>query len=576
MRIFKSFRYITYLLIVMAYAGCASSGPVHLLPVAEKKIWVSQETRPDWLNKEPESKNGTLFFIGLSDKAVMEKDARNNAQQEAIKKVVQYIGVNVKSRFEKLVTATGLSTEIIDPTRVMKEFDEQLSSAVARRVKPSEWYIEKWERKQGPEVSDYYLISLLATVPQSEVDKVIAEQEAYQAALLKQAQTIREQLIQVKELILQADKQVAGQPVQAVNDYQAAIQQAEKAKVLLQGYPELDANLSEIDSLIKPTEGKLAEIMKNPWTIFTAAVLSLAKNAAKPITVAVAKVGYEDTDSTSEFGNYLTQRLEEIMSQTSVFFNVIAQPVFQKELQKAQLPIEDCLTGKFTPEKEPIIARLKGLIFAKYRELPAGIAVKLDLIEIGQGTLLGSTSIELPKASLPENMAYRPANNAIAEQGLSVLASTDSKDKQGLKIKVWADKGEGALYKSGELVHFFFRSNKDCYIYLYHMDASGQVKLLFPNSFSKHNDIRANQVYTIPDETMNFDLTIGEPFGVEMVKAFASLQPIKDLEIQPGEVGFREIGKITDSKTQEVITRGIQAVPKTGYAENTCTITTIK
>ena len=168
------------------YAGCAGSGvtapqaPKPPLPVAEQKIWSSQEIRPDWLTKEPETKEGRLFFIGLSDKFLMEKDARNNAQQEAIKKVVQYIGVNVKSKFERMVTSTGLSTGVIDPTKVMKEFDEQLSSAVARRVKPSEWYIEKWEKRQGTEQKIYHLVWLLAKVPQAEVDRVIAEQLKYQ------------------------------------------------------------------------------------------------------------------------------------------------------------------------------------------------------------------------------------------------------------------------------------------------------------------------------------------------------------------------------------------------------------
>ncbi|MEK7449798.1 MAG: DUF4384 domain-containing protein, partial [Planctomycetota bacterium] len=123
---------------------------------------------------------------------------------------------------------------------------------------------------------------------------------------------------------------------------------------------------------------------------------------------------------------------------------------------------------------------------------------------------------------------------------------------------------------------FHFRADKDCYAYLYHMDAAGQVKLLFPNSFNPDNKIKANQVYTIPDETMNFDLKISPPFGAEMVKALASFQPLKNLDIKPGETGFRNIGKITTAETREVITRSIEAVPKEGRAEDTCTLTTIK
>lgn len=554
-------------------AGCTSTNGKPL-PINEQKIWVSQEQKPEWTVKEPSVKDGSQFFIGLSDKFETEKEARDNAYSHALNNVVKYISTDVKNKTERLIAATGLSSKIIDPTVTVRGLEEQLSSAVARRVKPQEWYIEKYERKQGSEKHTYYMIYLLANVPQAEVERVIAEQISRQDEMINAVKASQEHLVKANGLILDADNQSSGQPVQSWNKYQDSIKQANDAKALLAGYPELTEMVKGIDVLIESTERKIKSVVDNPETMLAARVLMLSKNSASPVTVAIAKANYQDMDLSSEFGNYLIQKIETIMGQEKVLYNVIAQKVFQDELKRLQSPIEDCLSGKFMPLSATVISRVNGLVFARYWDKGDKVEIKMELIEVGKGTVLGSSSLELSKNSFPKDIAYKPNNDMIAGEGLKAFGSGASSGD--FKIKVWADKGEGSVYTKDESVQFHFRSNKDCYIYLYHMDASGSVKLLFPNSFNKDNRIKANQINSIPDDTMNFDFKITEPLGAEMVKAFASLQPIKDLEIKPDEVGFRDIGKIMDAKTRGIIERSIEAVAKEGYAENTCIITTIR
>ena len=426
------------------------------------------------------------------------------------------------------------------------------------------------------------MVYLLVDVPQAEVERVIAEQINYQNEMINAVKLSQEQLAKANNLTLEADNQSSSQPVQAWSKYQDAIKQAGDAKVLLAGYPELAGLGKEIDIFIDSTKRKIKSVVDNPETMLAARVMMLAKDINHPVTVAVAKVNYQDTDLSSEFGSYLIQKIETIMGQEKVLYNVIAQKVFQDELKALQSPIEDCLSGKFAASTSPtgipsvatVLARVNGLVFAKYWDKGDKVEIKMELIGVGQGTILGSSSLELPKSIFPKEIAYKPGNALIADEGLRAFGSVASSGD--FKIKVWADKGEGSVYNKDELVQFHFRSNKDCYIYLYHMDAAGSVKLLFPNSFNKDNRVKANQVNSIPDDTMNFDFQITEPLGAEMVKAFASLQPIKELEIKPDEVGFRDIGKIMDAKTRGIITRSIEAVAKEGYAENTCIITTVK
>ncbi|MEW6027118.1 MAG: DUF4384 domain-containing protein [Planctomycetota bacterium] len=568
-------RYVALLLLALIVAGCSNAGtaPGKPLPIDEKKVWASQEQKPDWTIKEPGIKDGIQFFIGLSDKFATEKEARDNAYSHALNNTVKYISTDIRTKTERLIASTGLSSKIIDPTVTARGLEEQLSSAVARRVKPQEWYIEKWERKQGSEKRTYYMIYLLAQVPQEEVERVIAEQISRQDEMLKAVKASQEQLARAKSIILEADNQ-SGQPVQSWSRYQDAIKQAGDAMALIAGYPELKEMTKEIDILIESTEKKIKAVMDNPETMLAARVMALAKDAAYPVTVAIAKASYQDTDLSSEFGGYLIQRIETIMGQEKALYNVIAQKVFRDELKRHQSPIEDCLSGKFTALTSTVLAQVNGLVFVRYWEKGYKVDIKMELLEVGKGTILGSTSVELPKSMFPNDIAYKPGNDLIAGEGLKALGSGASSGH--FKVKVWADKGEGSVYKEGEHVQFHFRSGKDCYIYLYHMDAAGSVKLLFPNSFNRDNRVKANQVYSIPDDTMNFDFQITEPLGAEMVKAFASLQPIKDMEIKPDETGFRDIGKIMDAKTRDIITRSIEAVAKEGFAENTCVITTVR
>ena len=143
-----------------------------------------------------------------------------------------------------------------------------------------------------------------------------------------------------------------------------------------------------------------------------------------------------------------------------------------------------------------------------------------------------------------------------------------------LKVKVWINDGQDQTYKAGEKLKIHFKANKDGYIYLYYMDTSGQVTMLFPNGWNSKNQINANQVYTIPNDTMNFDIQVKPPFGTEKVKAIVSLQPIKDMDVKPGLEGFLALGKLADIGESQLITRSLELVPKEARAEDTCTIST--
>ena len=176
------------------------------------------------------------------------------------------------------------------------------------------------------------------------------------------------------------------------------------------------------------------------------------------------------------------------------------------------------------------------------------------------------------KTNSPERSAGREHAVGGAPGGTDI-APTQAVD-EAFKIKVWVNDGKAQAYKEGEALKFHFRANKDGYIYLYHRDASGQVKMLFPNGYSSDNKVKADVVYTIPDSKMNFDIAVTPPFGTETLWAVASLQPMTEMEVKAGETGFRDFGKLASLGESELVTRSLDLVPKQARAEDTCTINT--
>lgn len=160
------------------WSGCAKKQIIKapVTPAAEpgeKLIWASHDMRPGWTLSELEKVGEELAFVGLSGKYATEKEARDDAMRTAANNIVRYIGTLAQDKFERLQTSYGLTTEIVDPTNVTRRFEEQLASAFVARVRPKEWYIEKWLRKKTKET--YLLVFVLAKVPQSAIDKAYEE-----------------------------------------------------------------------------------------------------------------------------------------------------------------------------------------------------------------------------------------------------------------------------------------------------------------------------------------------------------------------------------------------------------------
>ena len=139
-------------LTLLFITGCASTKSSVEIPPGvdgEKLLWSSEPKRPAWTFEEPVTANGVMSFVGLSAPYATEALARDDAQRNAISRVVSYTGTLAQNKFERKRVDFGLSSQVIDPTTSAREFESHISVAIARQVKAKKWYIEKWQKTTG-------------------------------------------------------------------------------------------------------------------------------------------------------------------------------------------------------------------------------------------------------------------------------------------------------------------------------------------------------------------------------------------------------------------------------------------
>ncbi|MEA4885019.1 MAG: DUF4384 domain-containing protein [Clostridia bacterium] len=115
--------------------------------------------------------------------------------------------------------------------------------------------------------------------------------------------------------------------------------------------------------------------------------------------------------------------------------------------------------------------------------------------------------------------------------GGAALAEPDAKSiiinpNQPYQTEIWTDR---ARYELGDKVTVYFRSNKDAYVYIFDIDTTGTVSLIFPNIYSDSNYRRANQTYLLPDNS-RYNLTVGGPAGTEQLVLIATPSRISDVD----------------------------------------------
>ena len=97
-----------------------------------------------------------------------------------------------------------------------------------------------------------------------------------------------------------------------------------------------------------------------------------------------------------------------------------------------------------------------------------------------------------------------------------------------LDVEVWTDKGDDAVYQTGDAMRIKVRPSSDSYVLVYEIDSKGQVNLLFP--FHRGPSlVPGGNTLRLPPEESGQQLIVGEETGQGFIVAIASDRPFRDM-----------------------------------------------
>jgi hypothetical protein len=262
---------------------------------------------------------------------------------------------------------------------------------------------------------------------------------------------------------------------------------------------------------------------------------------------------FADSKLPSPFARYLEETLASAITKTK------SLRLFNKAAAAAMDPAFRKVYGEFFETNG-----VDALLYGRYFDEGSTVRVRLEITGLSDGVLIGTAEFKAPISSIPTRYPVTPtqATQSIAA-GLGSLASDAGAGT--LSVSVSTDRGPGAVYREGERMSVLVTVNKSAWLKVYHLDATGQLKLIWPNAYTSGRRVDPGVAIRIPGEGDSFAFLMTPPFGTEFIKVVASTQPFAVDESRGATAG----SPFTDLGSKDVrgsITRGV-AVVGSGKAE---------
>ena len=152
----------------------------------------------------------------------------------------------------------------------------------------------------------------------------------------------------------------------------------------------------------------------------------------------------------------------------------------------------------------------------------------------GRGRAAGAATAALlavmfagpPPAALAEGDAPAARDLTVEQTAVfSVQAPAPAAAASGaLSVVAWVDHADNT-YAVGEKVRLFVKTNKDAYLTVLNVGASGRTTILFPNVYQTDTRVPGNRVVEIPAPSSGASLEVSGPTGRELIKVIASTSP---------------------------------------------------
>ncbi len=183
----------------------------------------------------------------------------------------------------------------------------------------------------------------------------------------------------------------------------------------------------------------------------------------------------------------------------------------------------------------------RAIVVAKNSEAAVAKLAEAEYFVIGSFSAKGSGNIEVKtqlmsvkgkvlatEQALIKNAGIDPDWLKVPEQ-----VKTDIPPSRELSVELFTKRGSNNLqYRTGEEIIFLAKANKNVFLRIFSINANGEIYRIYPNDFDHGRDIFwANEITAIPNDQYpsDFKFLVQGQTGNEMVLAFASDQPLKDL-----------------------------------------------
>jgi hypothetical protein len=258
--------------------------------------------------------------------------------------------------------------------------------------------------------------------------------------------------------------------------------------------------------------------------------------AASQLTV--APLLYKATDFSSQFGQYLSQRL----------YNELA----------ARLP----------SSSTEVVVR------GRYWILDDTVEISVSAQDVHGGRSLGSALANFPRTRIGGDLSLEPENYAEAVKDMLQLADGALIDG-GIGLEAWTNRGRDAdslVFGAGEELELYLRVNQPAFLQLTYALASGE-KVLLEERFYIGVD-KVNRVVKYP-----YAFEVVPPYGVErlIISAFSKEPPRPN--VVPRVIGGEAYEVFTSIADTVIATRGLKRKRTNDQSMNTAesiiTLTTV-
>ena len=114
-------------------------------------------------------------------------------------------------------------------------------------------------------------------------------------------------------------------------------------------------------------------------------------------------------------------------------------------------------------------------------------------------------------------------------------------------VRIWTDHGD--VYRDGERMQVYFRTENDAYVTVLRVETSGLVRVLFPRSPDDPNLAHGGETYVVPGVDDRDAFEVDDAPGIGYVFAVASADPfVYDEFTQDARWSFQDINNLSDGR----------------------------